>query len=323
MISPHNKHGYAGVIEMRGQNRFKARLIHNGVRHVRYAKTAEEAGALVDAMARDLGIYEKLYKELNGVYPPDYVKEVKQPRPNSYGFPGVGFDYKKNRFRSRVRRNGKTFKRYSKTLEEAIEKQKYLNEKYAKPKKVKQRVEVWDSSSSSKRIYTDEELTAHNKELQRRTYLKNREDNLRKRKEARALDPEGFSKRTREWYANSPDARNKAVAQAAKRRAEKISATPPWASNVGKVYAEMRAIAKELESLTKIVYNVDHVVPLLAGTTTMHKMRLACGLHCEDNLELITKEENLSKQHLTWPDMWDYTDEHLVELKVLYERHTT
>ena len=69
-----------------------------------------------------------------------------------------------------------------------------------------------------------------------------------------------------------------------------FQAKPAWADNklINEIYRHAR------DSKGKVV---DHVVPL------NHKY--VCGLHCEDNLEVITEKANSTKSNNWWPDMWD------------------
>lgn len=82
-----------------------------------------------------------------------------------------------------------------------------------------------------------------------------------------------------------------------KRFATKLSAVPRWANTeldkfrVNEIY-ELRILRTEL---TGIIWEVDHIVPL--------QSELVCGLHCADNLQLITATENRSKGNRHWPDM--------------------
>lgn len=79
-----------------------------------------------------------------------------------------------------------------------------------------------------------------------------------------------------------------------KRRAQKLSATPSWSceETVKSIYLE--ALAKQ-EKFGE-VFHVDHIVPL--------QSEFVCGLHCQYNLQILTKAENLIKGNRHWPDMW-------------------
>ena len=74
----------------------------------------------------------------------------------------------------------------------------------------------------------------------------------------------------------------------AKRRANKLRATPSWA------YHE--AILCVYKLARKIMQHVDHIVPLQSDTV--------CGLHWEGNLQILSAADNLSKGNRHWPDMW-------------------
>lgn len=67
-------------------------------------------------------------------------------------------------------------------------------------------------------------------------------------------------------------------------------ATPNWANldKIKELYLQARALTKE----TGILHEVDHIVPIT------HK--LVCGLHVEDNLQVLTKDQNRKKcNHFT------------------------
>jgi len=76
-------------------------------------------------------------------------------------------------------------------------------------------------------------------------------------------------------------------------RAQKIKGTPSWANHqaIEKFYDQ----ADELTKQTGIQHSVDHMVPL--------NSEFVCGLHVEDNLQILTLVENSSKNCLTWPNM--------------------
>lgn len=81
--------------------------------------------------------------------------------------------------------------------------------------------------------------------------------------------------------------RNKHIINAivAKRTAAKFKATPSWANfdAIRAVYARASWLTVE----TGIRHEVDHIYPLQGKTV--------CGLHCEANLQIISKIENIRK----------------------------
>ncbi len=79
----------------------------------------------------------------------------------------------------------------------------------------------------------------------------------------------------------------------AKRRAAKLNATPAWAdkSAINKIYKE----AELLSLRSGAAYHVDHIVPLISD--------VVCGLHVENNLQVLTAAQNTSKGNRWWPDM--------------------
>jgi len=101
----------------------------------------------------------------------------------------------------------------------------------------------------------------------------------------------------REWYEENKEHRaasyaqwakqNKHIVNAliAKRTARKLQATPSWANEeaIRSIYAEA---AKRTLS-TGIRHEVDHIYPLQSD--------VVCGLHCEANLQILTKIENIRK----------------------------
>lgn len=87
--------------------------------------------------------------------------------------------------------------------------------------------------------------------------------------------------------------RDKIAANKAYRRARKFKATPTWAnlSVIKKIYKEAHKLSKS----SGTVHHVDHIVPLNSN--------IVCGLHCEDNLQILPAFENLSKGNKYWPNM--------------------
>lgn len=95
---------------------------------------------------------------------------------------------------------------------------------------------------------------------------------------------------TRKYFKDNP---GWARSVNAKYRAAKLHATPTWANldAIRKIYE----IAKFVSDATGIQYEVDHIVPL--------RSKLVCGLHCEANLRVIPRDENIRKGNRIWPDM--------------------
>lgn len=78
-----------------------------------------------------------------------------------------------------------------------------------------------------------------------------------------------------------------------KRRAAKLRATPKWADFEKMFDIFLEAAVREHR--TQIKHHVDHIVPLVSD--------IVCGLHCEQNLQVLTACENMAKHNYRWPDM--------------------
>jgi len=108
-------------------------------------------------------------------------------------------------------------------------------------------------------------------------YAANKEDILVKTKAYREVNKEDILVKAKAYYeANKPAY----FARAARRRATKLNATPLWCET---------ELIKEFYANRPEGYHVDHIVPL--------QHPLVCGLHCIDNLQYLTAEENLSKSN--------------------------
>jgi len=113
-----------------------------------------------------------------------------------------------------------------------------------------------------------------------------------------------YNKRTVQWKKDNPEKAKEASRRSnsknylrykagmlisnAKRKAQKLNATPIWANSIC-----IAQLYKECPEGS----HVDHIVPL--------RSRLVCGLHCEDNMQYLTMSVNLSKGNRYWPDMWE------------------
>lgn len=76
-----------------------------------------------------------------------------------------------------------------------------------------------------------------------------------------------------------------AFASSGKRRARKLNATPSWANS--KSIRAFYKTALHLSETTGLTYHVDHIIPLQG--------KLVCGLHVENNLQVIPEFDNISK----------------------------
>lgn len=92
----------------------------------------------------------------------------------------------------------------------------------------------------------------------------------------------------------------KAREAAGRRNAAKLNATPPWFGELDEfVMREAADLCRLRELATGFAWQVDHMVPLQA--------KLACGLHCASNLQVIPARLNAIKGNrmiLDEPDAW-------------------
>lgn len=87
-----------------------------------------------------------------------------------------------------------------------------------------------------------------------------------------------------EWSRQNPGIR---AALAAKRRARRLCATPLWADL--QAIKDYYITAAALSMHTGEHYHVDHIIPLQG--------KKVCGLHVENNLQILTAFDNLSKSN--------------------------
>ena len=127
---------------------------------------------------------------------------------------------------------------------------------------------------------------ANNQEKLKERASKYYTNNAEKIKEQQAKwyanNPEKAKEQASKWQANNPE---KVAAIAASRRVILGNASVPWADQ-----DKIREFYKERDRLTKetgIQHHVDHIYPLKGKDVT--------GLHHEDNLQILTAEENIRK----------------------------
>lgn len=86
----------------------------------------------------------------------------------------------------------------------------------------------------------------------------------------------------KKWYQKNIE---RFFAASAKRRAQKLRATPKWANDF--FINEIYQLARLREKITGIRWHVDHIVPLQGKNV--------CGLHVENNLSVIPAILNMKK----------------------------
>lgn len=126
-----------------------------------------------------------------------------------------------------------------------------------------------------------------------RTKVPESQNNILVRRKAterwRILNNVRMTEKQRDWRIENI---NKVYAANAKRRADRIKATPKWVD-----LKAIELIYEEAQFRTEffgIIFHVDHIIPL--------KSKFVCGLHWEGNLQVILGVENLRKKNVWWPD---------------------
>jgi hypothetical protein len=143
--------------------------------------------------------------------------------------------------------------------------------------------ERYDNNSEEQKEYQKEYRKTNSNKLalyeDSRKDRKKEQDSLRyKSKREEFLD---YSKNYR------VDNREKMRARDAEKRAWVLNATPDYANleNIDNIYKE----ARELELKDGIPRHVDHIIPL--------RGKSVCGLHVEQNLQILTATENMKKSN--------------------------
>jgi len=132
----------------------------------------------------------------------------------------------------------------------------------------------WNKENKAAHLKHQHKFIAKNpivfKEKERESYLKNREHRI---------------DQSLKWAKRNP---GKCNANKVKRKAAKLYRTPKWLTeNDWKWINWMYFQARKLTELTKIKYEVDHIIPLQGAHVS--------GLHAPLNLQILTKSENCRK----------------------------
>lgn len=127
--------------------------------------------------------------------------------------------------------------------------------------------------------------TPENKQKQKRRYYKKHKESISEYnaqyvKNKLKTDPNYRKRNDKKYRDNHPE-------RSAKRKAQKIQATPKWYEDkqVNILYLKRN----ELSELWDMILHVDHIVPLQGENV--------CGLHCWDNLQILEASLNISKHN--------------------------
>lgn len=121
-----------------------------------------------------------------------------------------------------------------------------------------------------------------NPERQREAYRRQRQNNI----DAVRESAKKYKKKNRAFY----------TAAQVEREANKKQATPTWADK-GKILAVYEGASRLSEQMGE-AFDVDHIVPL--------KSDMVCGLHVQDNLQVLHQSDNSGKGNRWWPDMPEF-----------------
>lgn len=127
----------------------------------------------------------------------------------------------------------------------------------------------------------DREYAAKNREAARvrakKWYKENKDSFTEEQKQNRKGSYKRYSKR----HPDRINSKNR------KRQATKLNATPAWADKVAIDY--IYYAAKVIERVYGTKWHVDHIIPL--------KGKNVCGLHVQNNLQLLAPLDNLKKSN--------------------------
>jgi hypothetical protein len=127
-------------------------------------------------------------------------------------------------------------------------------------------------------------------------YQKNREHNLKKKKEYLENNREEINRKQRarqqrKYYADIEASRTAKAIERAQRRAATDQRSPPWRNSdeIDEIYRTSAEISKA----TGVPHHVDHVIPL--------RGKHVSGMHHQDNLFIIPQSENARKNNIFEP----------------------
>lgn len=119
-------------------------------------------------------------------------------------------------------------------------------------------------------------------EAGRKWHSKNKERHAELNSQWYEQNKEQHLANSKAWYESNKSRKLETVTAREKRC---VLATPTWADR--ELIKKLYELARKLTEQTGIPHEVDHVIPLQGETVS--------GLHCQDNLQVITQSENRRK----------------------------
>ena len=162
---------------------------------------------------------------------------------------------------------------------------KSCKSEYSKKNRINNREKLIEAGRSWRRSEKGKE---YNNEYQREWRRKNPVYHKQYNKKHALLKPEMHCENQRRYRKKNPD---KNAATCSRRKAKKLQAAPEWANQF--FIEEIFHLARLRTKAFGYPWHVDHIVPL--------KHKLVCGLHCEQNLQVIPATENLKKNNFYEP----------------------
>lgn len=135
-----------------------------------------------------------------------------------------------------------------------------------------------------------EKVKAYTQRIQRKWRAANIELARARVLASKAKNADYYRRKTAEWAKREA---HRARAKYKRYMTRKRNACPGWADQI--LIEEAYHLAQLRTKATGIQWHVDHIVPLQSS--------LVCGLHVENNLQVIPAAMNLSKSNRYWPDM--------------------